>query len=1070
MRTKISSLLLACVMGAAFAASGGDLDLTSEDKSVPSLAGYANVINTSDELRTLTVSPATDETFNGKISGKIKLVKEGKGFLRLTNNENDYTGGNLVNDGRLIAADVHTLGDPAQQIVVNSDCSQSMSSGPSNKITCVAFDKCATFAYPVHCTGWKKLSIGGSSYSRQYNIALTYTGTKLTGTLTCDDNCGVALHLGSLVCGTTAAASKAATGTGTTEVQGDVLCPNGIVGFSNFGEGITISGRIRAQKLAYDPGSGRPEVLTLSNSDNAIGEIVQAGSAANGRPLTASAVNALGGGIVYSVSDNLAKTPLLVLVADQTITALTRNPSLTTAMPSPMTSSNQHCHNVGTDAAATLTMTSAVDVVCDWWFKDGRPTQSNAQLGGDSAKPLSLVWAPTADCTLTTAGWPHSMHGTITVSRGTFVVDPNGSFANVSRVHVANGATFKVGSAGALGVITDVELEEGGSISVPEGVTLTVNSLKVGDKYCAAKTYEPGSKTYITGGGSLSVRMNPSGGEVDAVWTGGAGVDETGFNVGSNWDGGEAPDDETSVITAFFAKGGAEATLTKDTMLKGLVFDPFDGAVSDFTLAATGDGGIRLGVGGISNAVCSAVCNWTIAAPIEPIIDQVWKTAANAKLTVTGPMKKSAMPVTITHLPTTDGDAISFVGDNDSDFDGDYIVEQDEVSGRKSGDLFLSGEHPLGVGGKITLVGRESGKSGGHTEPQLVVSNAVVAKAVETKGFYNAYIVAKPDTTNTFEETVTSDSSLPFNLVLYGKSQFVFNKDVTVARKYSSKNLTSQYTIRSQTDDENRRGEVVFNGLVTHASTNYLNARIDVCFNAPSNRVKVIKFEDAAFSTVIRLGASYAFADGYTTLIPHTQVGAGNNHYNTLDLQGFSQHIGTLTGGSPLTTVRSTGGAAELRLNQTEDAEFKGVFADAVTLVKDGPATFALTNVCTATGALVVTNGVLELKDGAHWAGTRVEVAAGTLKLDGADTLTDAHVVELGATGAIDIPSDTTVTVRQLFYRDANGDLQPAPRGSYSSGGVPGGLPAELANRFTGGGTLFVRKNGRPMGFGIVFR
>lgn len=1055
MRTKIASLLLTCVMGAVLVASGADdkvLDLTLGDKSVSTLVGYENVINNSDELRTLTVSPATDETFDGKISGKIKLVKEGKGMLDLTA-ENTYTGGTVVNQGRLVASSLTAFGDTTKAIEVNCDCQQANMT--SNLVTCVGFKVASgTFAYPIVCSSWANPLKGpeGTSACRQYNVALLASGITLTGNITGGN---LSVHVGSF---NWTAANQDSKGWSTCTLSGEINCSEGTVCISSFAIPVILSGKVTTKGIYQNTSTSWPVVWTLSHADNEIGVIdVGGGPSSSRRAFTVSGEDALGGATVYS-SVSSRYSHHLEISKDQTVESLRMGPGQTYTSGADL---HGDFHYVTATAAATVTMQGTEDVTSDWLFRDGGAT-----------KPLSLIWDPAGAYTYTCVGQANTMNGTIAVLGGTFEVGDNCNFVNVSKVTVANGATFKVGSAGALGVITDVELEEGGSISVPEGVTLTVNSLKVGDKYCAAKTYGPDSKDYITGGGSLKVMMNPSGGEVDAVWTGGAGADETGFSVGSNWEGGEAPDDETSVITAFFAKGGTEATLTKDTMLKGLVFDSdsYDGTVSNFTLAATGDGGIRLGVGGISNAVCSAVCNWTIAAPIEPIIDQVWKTAANAKLTITGPMKKTAAPVTITHLPTADGDAISFVGNNDSDFDGDYIVEQDEVSGRKSGDLFLSGKHPLGVGGKITLVGRESGKSGGHTEPQLVVSNAVVAKAVETKGFYNAYIVAKPDTTNTFEETVTSDSSLPFNLVLYGKSQFVFNKDVTVARKYSSKNLTSQYTIRSQTDDENRRGEVVFNGLVTHASTNYLNARIDVCFNAPSNRVKVIKFEDAAFSTVIRLGASYAFADGYTTLIPHTQVGVGNNHYNTLDLQGFSQHIGTLAGGSPLTTVCSTGGAAELRLNQTEDAEFKGVFADAVTLVKDGPATFALTNACTATGALVVTNGVLELKDGAHWAGTRVEVAAGTLKLDGADTLTDAHVVELGATGAIDIPSDTTVTVRQLFYRDANGDLQPAPRGSYSSGGVPGGLPEGLASRFTGGGTLFVRKNGRPMGFGIVFR
>ena len=110
---------------------------------------------------------------------------------------NTYTGGTVINQGRLMASSLTAFGATTGAIQVNSDCQQSGMT--SNKVTCVVFNVAGTFAYPINTSAWTTPANGpsGEAGLRQYNVAVPGSGAKttLSGKIT---GGGLSVHFGSL--------------------------------------------------------------------------------------------------------------------------------------------------------------------------------------------------------------------------------------------------------------------------------------------------------------------------------------------------------------------------------------------------------------------------------------------------------------------------------------------------------------------------------------------------------------------------------------------------------------------------------------------------------------------------------------------------------------------------------------------------------------------------------------------------------------------------------------------------------------------------------------------------------
>ena len=496
--TKRLFLAAAMAAGLACSAQAADLDLNGVDRTVTDvaeLAGYDCVTNSSDTLATLTFNVATDMAYAGTISGNIRLVKMGNGMLDLSG-ASTYTGGTQIDDGRLVASSLTAFGATTGAIQVNSDCNgyaQGTGSTQSNNVTCVAFNCAGEFAYPINTSAWTTPSAMPNGWAGvvYYNVAVTVQGVTLSGKIT---GGGLSVHFGGLSWKDNA---DSPSGSGGLTISGDIDCGEGTCHFGSRAETIDVTGKVTALGIYQNATANWPPVWTLGHSDNSIGVIDVGGDASRDRSLTASAADALGGATVYSRAGDLTKSYSVKIAANQTVESFSMKPDGSYAGGSLSESDSRHY--IRATAAATVTMNATADRTNDWLLKDD-----------GAAKAMSLVWNPTGDYTYTCVGHANTIHGTITVRRGTFAIGDSCSFSNVTAVSVANGATLKVSSADVpFASSVTIDAERGATLDL--AVDMTAELAMSGHNYLDAGDYPAG--TYngltITGAGTLHVSTRP---------------------------------------------------------------------------------------------------------------------------------------------------------------------------------------------------------------------------------------------------------------------------------------------------------------------------------------------------------------------------------------------------------------------------------------------------------------------------------------------------------------------------------------------------------------------------------
>ena len=138
-------------------------------------------------------------------------------------------------------------------------------------------------------------------------------------------------------------------------------------------------------------------------------------------------------------------------------------------------------------------------------------------------------------------------------------------------------------------------------------------------------------------GVSASVEFQAVAGGGTYTWVGG-GADNN-ITTDGNWQGGHAPDFDAQAPSLVFASGAA-AVLNRGISVSGITFD----GVADFTVSSSGNYGIALGEGGISNAPAAAARAITVAVPVMPLANQVWQMETNTAFTLSGILRKCGTP------------------------------------------------------------------------------------------------------------------------------------------------------------------------------------------------------------------------------------------------------------------------------------------------------------------------------------------------------------------------------------------------------------------------------------------
>ena len=204
----------------------------------------------------------------------------------------------------------------------------------------------------------------------------------------------------------------------------------------------------------------------------------------------------------------------------------------------------------------------------------------------------------------------------------------------------------------------------------------------------------------------------------------------------------------------------------------------------------------------------------------------------------------------------------------------------------------------------------------------------------------------------------------------------------------------------------------------------------------------------------LEVSGHYVYTEVDNALAVSGLLRMGGSSPSGVNLNGHNQTVGqllctyTASGTREVTSVTP----ATLTVNQSATTTYNGTFSGAVSLVKAGSGTLALSNaVSSMTGSLVVSNGTLVIESsGGFSACTNVIVAGGTLELRKATALSSGANLLIAAAGAkVTISNGLAQTVGSLFI----GGVQQA-RGTY--GTVASGANFTDDVRFGGTGQLNV--------------
>ena len=440
-----------------------------------------------------------------------------------------------------------------------------------------------------------------------------------------------------------------------------------------------------------------------------------------------------------------------------------------------------------------------------------------------------------------------------------------------------------------------------------------------------------------------------------------------------------------------------------------------------------------------------------IAEPTAVVGDQTWEIPANTSLVFDNAIRYLGGTVRVkSPLGTSDATRGHLVFTGTNVIDGALFSTAAVV--RVSGLLATPGHIDQGVPSdkgptSITLNG-QNGKG------YLFVSNAVIEKPIYLK--YSGYgaIKSAAGTTNVFKGFLTWPQPW-LGFTAAKNSELVFDGG-----------FATGWSLRTD------GGGTIRIRDTSITATNSLGWNVGtgtLALDVAGNRIKYLTAGHQNGNTsVIDFGVSQA-------LDPETNVGLLCGVYwsdhpsqymfltsgsGTIRLHDTVQRVKTLAGG-PRGTITGENGARIEILRQVSD---ENLFAPEtclasklegdVTLAMYGTGTFVLTNRTFETaGALIVTNGTVEIAANAAWKGSGgVSIGGrGRLKVRAA-TAFDATVTDLRISehGMLEIPAGVTLSVRTLdvesdgvWYR-------------YTTAQDFGGASGVLAGRIAGGGVLHV--------------
>ena len=969
---------------------------------------------------TVTVASGT-KTVSGVISGGYRITKQGAGTLRLAA-ANDFTGGLQIDAGVVDVAHVDGLGDKSSAVsitIINDTVCQ------------LKFSAAGEYDNPISFIGSADVTDKPNKYEA---VMFATSGVVLNGKITtsrstpwfadADADCVTTFN------GEIAFSGKniAFAPNGTFKVYSKITC-----------------GTLQAQRNdgvieLYT----KPTVTTLSFISAKV------------KPMAANLLDGITT-IWWTTSGNTTTTGQknkrggLVLTEDQSITRFQFNTT-------PVNDDDSTHWAVSSTKPVTLTETVGSAITTE--TSEPRKFSPSIALTGDISYVLDLAQ------NVTTYGQGfsnrvHTMTGTLTANAGYLLLKGNIKFTNVpelivgqkgileikanrnevvfpsvTNIIIASGGKLKFAEENSSTPFTNngwtLNLATGSSVELPERLELRPLSVTIDGEPVEDGTYGAGALNGIlSGGGTIVVPKQGAVGESD-TWVGGAATSAA--TEPANWSKHKSHDLTSGLFSPTFAAGGAEATFDCAAVFDKMTLSPAaDGAA--FALRGADDEASLSVLNDFILDWGGKTASWTFDLPVTLGSAQSWHVPTGSEIVFNDDVTASL------GLVTADGvgaGCVKFLGATNTfgnltltnavfggvirNPDGSISTEPVTTSNRKkdsvislycandttSDRFFLTNA----VIEKAIVIGQNDCKAGAHGLTTYANTTNII------KGYAYLY-------TPWMNHVVNAGSQLIFEGGGYGAWTHKFsgggraiirNKPMTV--------WSSTPTI----------------GLVA------LNATVELAVKG--NCFLGLKTENGNAKIVFSV-------DGAVT---NTVFEMSSDNAATWDFANTKQEVryaitrssGIYTGeeGSELMVL-------EAPANPAGNTNFSCKVEGKLSLAMGGAGRLLLKGQAfNSSGSLTVTNGVLELQNGATWRnGTDFYAkGAGTLAFGAAGQVNENTAkLHFADDGRVSIPANTTLTVKYAVIDGSDGSETLVTAGDYTAGAT--GL---LAGRITGAGTLRV--------------
>ena len=948
----------------------------------------------------LTVASGTTPDANLYDDGEtpLAIIKRGAGTLQLTNAENSFSGGLVIDEGivEITAAGAQGTG----KITVNSTSTK----------TCQIFFNTPVDASPVFDNDILVTGPSVGNNNKMTYAAVRFGGKNVTfnGTITALDDLYIRDDP-TAIGGTGEQTTLIVALNGPIDVTGHTLT-------LSVASRMDINGMIAAKKFySNDFGTSYRGNLYLQCPTNRIDEFeavlatsgfkarVAAAGAMDGATIKLTGLNGSDQGGIRGTFDPSADTFVKSIDSDPGC----RKTEVDFSQPVPTIGAN-----VANTTVCALTITGRDDVDLAQYY------------GCFGCKGYTIVLDARDGFTQVFSNTYCNSEKELKVAGGTLVLAGKTYFPAITKLTVAGRGVLDIRELGTidpaktdnLSKVSELALSSIGKLKLPDGVSLSVAAATVDGCSLKKGTYTSADYPWFEGTGSITVTEDPTFVGYK-VWSGGAGED-TLTTTTTNWADGILPLDYT-MWSAKFGTGGAKATFPAGaTEVESILFDRGD----DFTVEGADETTTLKIASGITVSEADAPHTYTITAPIELASETVMgSVAADQTLKITGGAVRSA----------AEGNNLKVGGAGTLAFEDAAI----------SGDFENNGLGNLSITGSFGTEG-DTGVWKQH-KSNVYLSNAVVYKTLSFDASMGAALITTDaGVTNVFKGVVRSSCAQSIGFTPGGC--VVFEGGYQTTAKY---NLSILSAVAAQRTDCVIKSPINLKDGSLAGEYGQRGATLTV--ECDQNVVGSI---GAYLNFVLNVDNAFQKVDGSPAAL---SGGGGGSDVSLLNLTTTHQKFATayygqlssgawgskaaISGDYPSELEVTTGFEERALTNvqgQAQNRFMPSTISGWVKLTMSGPNYFYFGSPDAtgdtkygSYGDLEVSNGTMELAEHTKWPyGTNIIVrGTGRLILNSDKHFGAQAVIRLADNGKLVLPANTALSVKNLYVNGL-----PIRKGTYS--------------------------------------